>query len=64
MGTITFVRIAVDIRHMNEFGVLTYTRNIVRMLARPDTESEYFLLGHRKKASEIGAGRRISSQIV
>jgi hypothetical protein len=53
--TITLVRIAIDIRRMNEFGVGTYTRNIVRMLARLDTENEYFLLGQRQKASEIGA---------
>jgi len=55
MVTITFVRIAIDIRRMNEFGVGTYTRNVVRMLARLDTENEYFLLGHRQKATEIGA---------
>ncbi|HEX6803322.1 MAG TPA: hypothetical protein VF133_06540, partial [Terriglobales bacterium] len=48
------MRIAIDIRRMNEFGVGTYTRNIVRMLARLDTEDEYFLLGQRQKASEIG----------
>src|SRR5215471_13694620 len=53
--TISLVRIAIDIRRMNEFGVGTYTRNVVRMLARLDTENEYFLLGQRQKASEIGA---------
>ncbi len=39
---------------MNEFGVGTYTRNIVRALARLDRENEYFLLGPNEKISEIG----------
>jgi glycosyltransferase involved in cell wall biosynthesis len=39
---------------MNEFGVGTYTRNIVRALARLDRENEYFLLGPPEKVGEIG----------
>ena len=39
---------------MNEFGVGTYTRNIVRALARLDRDNTYFLLGSREKVSEIG----------
>jgi glycosyltransferase involved in cell wall biosynthesis len=48
------VRIAIDIRRMNEFGVGTYTRNIIRALARLDHENEYFLLGPNDKVGEIG----------
>jgi glycosyltransferase involved in cell wall biosynthesis len=48
------VRIAIDIRRMNEFGVGTYTRNIVRALARLDCGNKYFLLGPPEKVSEIG----------
>jgi glycosyltransferase involved in cell wall biosynthesis len=48
------VKIAIDIRRMNEFGVGTYTRNIVRALARLDHENEYLLLGPEQKAYEIG----------
>jgi len=48
------VRIAIDIRRMNEFGVGTYTRNIIRALARLDRENEYFLLGPKEKVGEIG----------
>src|SRR5436189_92255 len=40
---------------MNEFGVGTYTRNIVRALARLDHENEYLLLGPEQKVHEIGA---------
>lgn len=49
------MRIAIDVRRMNEFGVGTYTRNIVRALARLDADDEYFLLGPREKIGEIGA---------
>jgi glycosyltransferase involved in cell wall biosynthesis len=49
------VKIAIDIRRMNEFGVGTYTRNIVRGLARLDHENEFFLLGSAEKVNEIGS---------
>ena len=48
------MRIAIDIRRINEFGVGTYTRNIIRALAQLDRENEYFLLGPAQKVSEIG----------
>ncbi len=48
------MKIAIDIRRMNEFGVGTYTRNIIRALARLDRENQYFLLGPPEKVREIG----------
>src|SRR5216683_2381944 len=39
---------------MNEFGVGTYTRNIIRALARLDRANKYFLLGPAEKVNEIG----------
>src|SRR5216684_2890052 len=39
---------------MTEFGVGTYTRNIVRALGRLDRESKYFLIGSPEKVVEIG----------
>lgn len=39
---------------MTEFGVGTYTRNIVRALGRLDRENEYFLIGYPQKVAEIG----------
>jgi glycosyltransferase involved in cell wall biosynthesis len=39
---------------MTEFGVGTYTRNIVRALGRLDAESKYFLFGSPEKVAEIG----------
>jgi glycosyltransferase involved in cell wall biosynthesis len=48
------VRVAIDIRRINEFGVGTYTRNIIRALAQLDKDHEYFLLGPAEKVGEIG----------
>jgi glycosyltransferase involved in cell wall biosynthesis len=39
---------------MNEFGVGTYTRNVVRALSRQDHENHYCLLGTPERAAEIG----------
>ena len=39
---------------MTEFGVGTYTRNVVRALARLDHTNHYFLIGPPQKVSEIG----------
>lgn len=39
---------------MNEFGVGTYTRNIIRALGRLDHENKYFLLGSQEKVREMG----------
>jgi glycosyltransferase involved in cell wall biosynthesis len=49
------VKVAIDIRRMTEFGVGTYTRNVVRALARLDHSNHYFLIGPPQKVSEIGA---------
>jgi len=49
------VKIAIDIRRMTEFGVGTYTRNIVRALARLDHENEYFLIGSPEAVAELSS---------
>ncbi len=48
------MRIAIDIRRIGDFGVGTYTRNIVRTLSRIDRENEYFVIGEPERAREIG----------
>src|SRR6202047_2138479 len=40
---------------MTEFGVGTYTRNIIRALGGLDSESKYFLIGPPEKVAEIGS---------
>ena len=47
------MKVAIDIRRMTEFGVGTYTRNIVRALGRLDRSNEYFLIGSPQKVTEI-----------
>lgn len=49
------MRVAIDIRRINEFGVGTYTRNAIRTLARLDHGTEYFLLGIPGKLGDIEA---------
>ena len=40
---------------MTEFGVGTYTRNMVRALGRLDSATRYFLIGPPEKVAEIGS---------
>ena len=47
------MRVAIDIRRITEFGVVTYTRNAIRTLARLDQENEYFLIGIPGKLGDI-----------
>jgi glycosyltransferase involved in cell wall biosynthesis len=48
------VRIGIDIRHLTDFGVGTYLRNVVRGLARLDHDNHYFLIGDPGRVREIG----------
>jgi len=48
------MRIAIDIRKINEFGVGTYIWNLVRNLGAIDTENEYFLIGSQRNFHELG----------
>jgi glycosyltransferase involved in cell wall biosynthesis len=47
------VKVALDIRRMTDFGVGTYTRNVVRALGRIDVSNEYFLIGPPAKLAEM-----------
>ena len=48
------MKVAIDIRRITEFGVGTYTRNIVRALSRLDQKNSYFLIGSPAKVAEMG----------
>ena len=48
------MKIAIDIRRMTEFGIGTYTRNVVRALSRLDRQNKFFLIGSPEKVREIG----------
>jgi glycosyltransferase involved in cell wall biosynthesis len=48
------MRIAIDIRKINEFGVGTYIWNLVRNLAAIDSRNEYLLIGSHRNFHELG----------
>jgi glycosyltransferase involved in cell wall biosynthesis len=48
------VKIGVDIRHLTDFGVGTYLRNVLRGLVRLDRGNQYCLIGDPERAREIG----------
>ena len=48
------MRIAIDIRKINEFGVGTYIWNLVRNLAVIDNRNEYLLIGSHRNFHELG----------
>ena len=52
--TSSLMRIAIDIRKINEFGVGTYIWNLVRNLAMVDTQNEYLLIGSNRNFHELG----------
>ena len=59
------MRIAIDARKLHDYGIGTYVRNLLRQLARQDSDNEYVLLcrdgrlRHRRGARPaLPAGRR------
>jgi glycosyltransferase involved in cell wall biosynthesis len=48
------MRIAIDIRKINEFGIGTYIWNLVRNLAALDHSNQYLLIGSHRNFHELG----------
>ena len=48
------MRVGFDIRPIQDFGVGTYIRNVVRTLGQLDASNDYFLIGGRDRVREIG----------
>jgi glycosyltransferase involved in cell wall biosynthesis len=48
------MRVAIDIRKINEFGVGAYIWNLVRNVAAIDEQNEYSLLGSHRNFHELG----------
>ncbi len=42
------MRIAIDVRKINDFGIGTYLRNLIRHLPAFDSDNEYYLLCYRQ----------------
>jgi glycosyltransferase involved in cell wall biosynthesis len=51
------VRIAIDVRKYNDFGIGTYVRNLVHQLGRIDQETEYVLLCRPQDQGRIQVAR-------
>lgn len=47
------MKVAIDIRRVRDFGVGTYTRNLIRTLARLDSSTEYVLVGTPSDRQEL-----------
>lgn len=47
------MKVAIDIRRARDYGVGTYTRNLVATLARLDTQSRYVLVGRQEDWNEL-----------
>src|SRR5689334_12118052 len=48
------LRIAIDVRHIKDFGIGTYIRNLLRALAEVDSTNEYFLTALEEAHHEFG----------
>lgn len=48
------MRIAIDIRRINEFGIGTYIWNLVRNLSQVDDRNDYLLAGSNRNFHELG----------
>jgi glycosyltransferase involved in cell wall biosynthesis len=48
------MRVAIDIRKINEFGIGAYIWNLVRNVAAIDEKNEYLLLGSHRNFHELG----------
>jgi glycosyltransferase involved in cell wall biosynthesis len=47
------LRILIDVRHIKDFGIGTYIRNLVRALSQIDGENHYILTVTEKEAAEL-----------
>ena len=48
------MRIAIDIRKINEFGIGAYIWNLVRNIGAVDTANDYLLIGSDRNYKELG----------
>jgi hypothetical protein len=47
------MKIAFDVRKLNDFGIGTYIRNLILHLAQLDPDSEYFLIGRERDKADL-----------
>ncbi len=56
------MRIVFDARHIRDFGIGTYIRNLLRALLEVDADNEYVLIGRRESRRDLHAIDRESSR--
>src|SRR5690606_34631869 len=57
------MRIVFDARHVRDFGIGTYIRNLLRALLEVDTDNEYVLIGYHESKGDLRALAKLSSRV-
>jgi glycosyltransferase involved in cell wall biosynthesis len=57
------MRIVFDARHVRDFGIGTYIRNLLRALLEVDDKNEYLLIGYRESRTDLRALAKISPRV-
>lgn len=57
------MRIVFDARHVRDFGIGTYIRNLLRALLEVDAQNEYVLIGYRESRSDLRALAKLSNRV-
>lgn len=57
------MRIVFDARHIRNFGIGTYIRNLLRALFEADPANEYVLIGYRESRADLRALAKLSSRV-
>ncbi len=57
------MRIVFDARHIRNFGIGTYIRNLLRALLEVDTVNEYVLIGYRESRGDLRMLAKLSSRV-
>src|SRR5260370_32238970 len=58
------LHIVIDVRHLRDFGIGTYIRNLVRALARLDHENRYTLISRPQETGDLaGLGDNFSTAV-
>ncbi len=57
------MRIVFDARHVRDFGIGTYIRNLLRALVEVDHENEYVLIGYRESRRDLRALSKLSDRV-
>jgi glycosyltransferase involved in cell wall biosynthesis len=57
------MRIVFDARHVRDFGIGTYIRNLLRALLEVDTDNEYVLIGYPESKGDLRALAKLSSRV-